>query len=110
MKTKILLATVLAIFAASHSPADVLELKNGKTLTGKYAGGTAGTVGFETTEGVQMIETSQIRALSFGNGNAQAPAPASAAPAVATNAAGAAPSTPASSTGGSLSIPAGTPL
>jgi hypothetical protein len=66
--------------------ADVLELRSGKLLTGKYVGGTAGTVRFETDAGVQVIETSQALALSFsssggggstGGGTAKAtPAPA----------------------------------
>ena len=42
--------------------ADVLELKNGKVLTGKYVGGTAGTIRFETSGGLQVIETSQALA------------------------------------------------
>jgi len=43
--------------------ADFLELKNGTTLNGKYVGGSAGTVRFETSAGVQLIETSQAVAL-----------------------------------------------
>ena len=47
--------------------ADILELKNGKLLTGKYVGGTAGTLRFESEAGVQVIETSTILALSFSS-------------------------------------------
>ena len=117
MKHRTLLITALTLFAGlSH--ADVLELKDGKKLTGKYAGGTANTVGFETSEGMQMIETSQIVALSFGGASTAAPAPSGAtqtgaAPAAAPaapSAAGAAPAPVASSTGGAVSIPAGTTL
>lgn len=108
MKHRILLITAFTVFAAlSH--ADVLELKNGKKLSGKYAGGTAGSVGFETSEGMQFFETGQIVKLSFGDANTAAPAPAGAAPA-APAAAGAAAAPAASSTGGAVSIPAGTPL
>ena len=67
--------------------ADVLELKNGKVLTGKYVGGTAGTIRFETSAGIQVIETSQALALTFSGGAAAtaAPAaPAAAAPAATT--------------------------
>ena len=88
MKTIQLLftSTIIAI-AAFQSSADVLELKGGKTLNGKYVGGTAGTIRFETTAGVQVVETSQVLALTFtGNGAASttasspsaAPAPAAA--------------------------------
>src|SRR5437899_1247966 len=81
---------------------DVLELKNGKVLNGKYVGGTAGTVRFETGDGVQVIEAGQALALTFSGGSstAAAPAPATAAvpaPVVA----------PASS---SVAVPAGTTL
>jgi len=45
--------------------ADVLELKNGQVLNGRFVGGTAGTVRFESSAGLQVIETSQIVALTF---------------------------------------------
>jgi hypothetical protein len=41
------------------------ELKNGNLLNGHYGGGTAGTVRFETSAGLQVIETSQIIAFTF---------------------------------------------
>jgi len=71
--------------------ADVLELKNGTTLNGKYVGGTAGTVRFETSVGVQVIETAQAVALTFTAPAAAAPSPApapAAQPAAATLPAG----------------------
>jgi hypothetical protein len=58
--------------------ADILELKNGSILNGSYVGGTAGTVRFEAGSGTQVIETSQIIALTFTT-----PAPASSLPAAA---------------------------
>jgi hypothetical protein len=61
--------------------ADVLELKDGKVLNGKYVGGTAATLRFETSAGIQVVETSQALALSFTS--AASAAPASAAPAAA---------------------------
>ncbi len=61
--------------------ADILELKNGNVLDGKYTGGTVGTVRFETSGGQQVIETSQIIALTFTTPPAPAPAPVAAAPA-----------------------------
>jgi hypothetical protein len=57
----------------------VLELKNGTILNGKYVGGTAGTVRFDTGAGTQVIETSQITALTFTT-PATAGAPATATP------------------------------
>jgi hypothetical protein len=85
-----------ALWAAE---ADVLELKNGKTLNGKYVGGTAGTVRFETTAGVQVIETAQTIALTFTAPAATPSAPAKASPA---------PAAAAQST--AMTLPAGTML
>jgi hypothetical protein len=107
MKTnlKLCLTTGLLVWAAGSS-ADVVELKNGKTLTGKYVGGTAGTLRIETAEGVQVLETSQVLALTFTG----VPAPAAVvAPPATTPAAAPASSTPAP-TGGAVSVPAGTAL
>jgi len=100
MQSRVQILAALACLAAIHSPADVLELKNGKTLTGKYVGGTAGTLRFETSDGVQVIETGQALALTFtGSGTAPTTAaPLAAAPAVAASAAGA------------TTLPAGTSL
>src|SRR5688572_11085276 len=117
MKHRTLLITAFSLFAAlTHG--DVLELKNGKKLTGKYAGGTAGSVGFETSEGMQFFETGQIVALSFSDAGTATPTPSGAtqtgaAPAAAPAAqaaAGPAPAPAASSTGGAVCIPAGTTL
>jgi hypothetical protein len=97
MKTPIIPLVIIATLAALNGRADVLELKNGKTLNGKFVGGTAGTVRFETSEGVQVIETSLALALTFtGAGAASAPSAATAAaPAPAA---------------GPITIPAGTVL
>ncbi len=92
-----LLATVLV------ARGDVLELKNGKTLTGSYVGGTAATIKFQTAQGIQAIETSQAVALTFTGGGAAAPA--AAAPAAAATA-----SATAAPAAASVSIPAGTAL
>ena len=86
--------------AALPSNADVLELKTGKTLNGKFVGGTAGTIRFETAEGVQVVETSQALALTFTGGGA--------AGAAATQTAPAAPA--AAPAPVSVTIPAGTEL
>ena len=94
MKQIILLLSALAVMtAALNAHADVLELKSGQVLNGKYAGGTPGTVRFETSAGTQVIETSQIIALAFTS----PPPPPAAAPSPAV-----APS--------SVTLPAGTML
>jgi len=65
------------------APADILELKNGNVLNGKYVGGTAGTVRFDAGAGMQVIETSQVIALTFTTptGTTAPAAPVVAAPA-----------------------------
>lgn len=74
-----LVLAVLVVLGLSVR-ADILELKNGNVLNGKFAGGTAGTVRFETSAGQQVIETSQIIALTFTTPPATATAAPSAAP------------------------------
>lgn len=79
MKLTRLILAALALGAALSTHADVLEMKNGQVLTGKYNGGTAGTIRFNTASGQQVIETSQTLALTFTGGEvpaAAAPAPA----------------------------------
>src|SRR4051794_32396557 len=66
MKTKIqtcLTFFLLALGVSAH--ADILELKNGNVLNGKYAGGSAGTVRFDTGCGREVVEPSQAVALTF---------------------------------------------
>jgi hypothetical protein len=94
MKHPIIHIAALTVLAAISSPADVLELKDGKTLNGKYVGGTTSTIRFETSQGVQVIGTGQVLALTFTSGGA--------APAAKT-----APPRPAAS---SVTVPAGTTL
>ena len=96
----------LALLLASLSSADVLELKNGTVLNGSYTGGTAATVRFTTADGMQVIETSQIIALTFTGGGAPVAAPAPAAAPMAVTAAAPAPA----AVPDSVTIPAGTTL
>jgi hypothetical protein len=90
----ILSSALLGLGAPAH--ADVLELESGSVLNGKYVGGTAGTVRFETSAGMQVVETAKIIALTFTT-PAGTTTPAAAAPTPA-----AAPS--------SVTLPAGTML
>jgi hypothetical protein len=102
MKTKTRLYLTIALLGLAMSArADILELKNGNVFNGKYAGGTAGTVRFEISAGLQVLETSQIIALTFTTPVAAAPAAVAPAPAPAP-APAAAPS--------SVTLPAGTML
>jgi hypothetical protein len=95
MKHCILRCVALSLAAPLCCQADALELRGGKILNGTYQGGTAGTIRFQTSSGVQVIETGQALALTFtGRG----------APTAARKAA---PSAPAMT---SVTIPAGTRL
>jgi len=57
------LSAVLLLWAAA-ARADTLELRNGTVLAGKYLGGTADLVRFETSAGLQIVEYSQIKNMS----------------------------------------------
>lgn len=106
-----LATSLLGGSAATH--ADVLELKNGKILTGKYLGGTAGTLRFDTGSGMQVIETGQALALTFSGGDVPAAAPSTPAPAPAPVAAPVAPpvaSPPTAVAVGPVTVPTGTTL
>jgi hypothetical protein len=86
--------------------ADTIERKDGKTIEGKYAGGTATAINLETPNGVLAVPIADIAALKFGDAAAAAttaPAAAAAAPAAAAVPAAAAPAGP-------VTIPAGTVL
>src|SRR5579862_4898330 len=75
-KTSHLYLMVAVLGLGMSVRADILELKNGTVLNGKYAGGTAGTLRFDNGAGQQVIETSQAVALTFTT-----PAPVAVAPA-----------------------------
>ncbi len=99
MKNKTILILSALLLAAS-ARADTLVLKNGTVLEGKYLGGTADTVRFETSAGMQIVEYAQIKSMSVAPAPAPAAVPAAAqAPAVAPAAAPA-----------SVTLPAGTVL
>ena len=95
--TKLLLTTGL-LAASLPASADLLELKNGTSLNGTYAGGTAGTVRFDTSAGQQIIERSQVLAITFSS---QTPAAAGAATVQPV---------PAAQPAASATLPAGTTL
>lgn len=74
------LLAMLALALPAH--ADVLELKSGTILNGKYVGGTGATIRFEALGSLQVIATSDIIALTFtsSGGNAAAPVAVPATP------------------------------
>jgi hypothetical protein len=99
------LLSVLLVAPASAVFGDILELKNGSLLKGTYAGGTAGTIRFETTAGLQVISRSEALALTFTSTPltvTTGQAPARPAPAAATQSAA-----PAATT---MTMPSGTLL
>jgi hypothetical protein len=101
------LSATLLLLAVS-APADTLTLKNGTVLQGKYLGGTADTLRFETSAGLQIVEFANVRNMSVSP-SAPAPAPAIEAPAPAvapTPASAASVATPATA----VTLPAGTLL
>ena len=74
MKTKfqtLIIATMLSCALAAS--ADVLELKNGTVLNGKFAGGGPNAINFETSAGMQVINPAQAVALTFTARTAAAP-------------------------------------
>lgn len=109
MKPHTLVWIALTLWGTPHASADVLELKDGKTLNGKYAGGTASTVRFETSEGLQVLETSRILALTFtGAGASSTAAPPAAAPPAAAPPTAASPAAAPAPASRSVTLPAGT--
>lgn len=102
---------LLLLSFASVGMADVLELNDGKLLNGKYVGGTGESVRFETAEGVQVHEISEIVELTFtgkGQSKDQLNEPSGAASKKPTASAGAVPS--AESATRKVTLPAGTTL
>ncbi len=108
MKSILTLCLTASLLGWTTASADVLELKNGQVLTGKYLGGTAGTIRFETSGGTQVIETAQATALTFTGSGIPAATPVAAPAAAPTAAPTAAPAAAAAPS--ALSVPAGTTL
>jgi hypothetical protein len=83
---------------------DTVEMRDGTLVQGKYVGGTAGTIRIEAPDGVKVIETAKVLALTFGEGGAATTAPTAAVP-------GAPAAVPAAAaTPKPVSVPAGTLL
>jgi hypothetical protein len=97
---------MLVALAGFPAAADVLELKTGEQLNGRYDGGTAGTVRFSTDSGQKILSTNEVATLTFNSPPVpfSLPPSASAAP-VPTQATAPKPAPPRD-----VTIPAGTPL
>jgi hypothetical protein len=101
------LITVMALLViARGASGDTAQMRSGNVIQGKYAGGTATTVQFQTADGTATLQTSNIVSLTFGDASAGAPAAQAAPAAPAAQAVPAAAATPAQP----ISVPAGTIL
>jgi hypothetical protein len=86
--------------------ADTVELRDGTLVQGKYVGGTAGTIRMEAADGVKVLETANVLALTFSSsGAAPTTAPSAAAAQPTAQPAAAAVAAPTS-----VQVPAGTVL
>ncbi|MCC6861969.1 MAG: hypothetical protein IT158_25580 [Bryobacterales bacterium] len=104
---------VLALFAASGLlVADTLQLRNGKTVTGTYLGGTSRQVRMEIGDRIETYAVSEVSSIEFQTATAAEPAAASKPQERVTltpSGGTAAKSTAAApATAGSLEIPSGT--
>ena len=70
-------AVAVAALALSQAQADVLELRSGELLNGRFMGGTQTSVRFEVSGSLRVVATTEILALTFDS----APTPAAAPPA-----------------------------
>ncbi|HSH16501.1 MAG TPA: hypothetical protein VLD18_10730, partial [Verrucomicrobiae bacterium] len=106
-RLKTLLAILVTFALAGPSRADILELRSGTILNGKYVGGTGATVRFEALGNLQVIATSDIIALTFtsSGGNAAAPVAVPATPPPASE-----PPPAAAASSKQVTLPAGTML
>lgn len=96
-----MLRTLLPCLVVISAFADTLTMKDGRTITGTYLGGTARQLRMEVGDGIQNFDVGDVATLQFESGRANAaPAPDSAAPAVA----------PAPAAAEGIEIPARTPV
>lgn len=92
------LAVLAVCFFVSLAQADTVKLKNGRTVEGRYLGGTDSQITFYSGGELQHFPISDIKAITFGDESssiaAPAPAPSTAQPAPTAHAAAARPATP----------------
>jgi len=110
---RFLVTAALGLPFIGSAVADTLELKDGRVLQGRFLGGTAAVLRFETNGNVETFGVNDIVALTFTHNSSSAAAPAaSAAPVVApshtSHSAHAAPAAaPTAAPNGSVTLPAG---
>ena len=75
MKSNHLFFAAFTVMIALVVRADVLELKDGRVLTGKFVDTTDGTIRLQTTNGVQFIPTNEVLTLTAAEYSATAAAP-----------------------------------
>jgi len=100
------------LMLVSFAAADTLELKDGRIVQGKYMGGTQRTIRFMVDNEVKLFPIADVLALTFGEAGAASETPAKPAAVVAATPAPAktAAQTTASTSTGSVTVPAGTKL
>ncbi len=74
---------VAVCFLAPLLHADTLKLKDGRTVDGKYLGGTDSQVTFYTNNQLEHFAISDIASITFGDQTSSTPAPAAVTPAPA---------------------------
>jgi len=73
MKLSQLLILCASVVLASAANADMIKLKDNKTLMGKFAGGTDDIVRFQTDDNIQVINRNDVLAITFTAPGAPAP-------------------------------------
>ena len=103
---------LLVALTAAQAQSDVLELRSGELLNGRYMGGSQTSVRFEAAGSLRVVATTEILALTFDLRPTPAQAPAASPPPVAAPAPAlaAAPAAAAKTAPAGVTVPAGTPL
>ena len=74
----VMMAMLVVVTLVQTGRADTVELRNGTTVEGKYAGGTSSTVLLETPQGVQTLQAADVAAVKFTGATAATAVPAAA--------------------------------
>lgn len=84
MSWLVMVVLVLGVLPGLARAQDVLELRDGTLVRGRFMGGTQDSVRFEGPEGLEVFERGEVLALTFGAGKSEAqdaPPPRASAPA-----------------------------
>jgi YMGG-like Gly-zipper len=96
---------VAVCFFASVLRADTLKLKDGRTIQGKYLGGTDSQITFYTNGNLEHFAISDATSITFGGQDTTLPATSTTSPAAPAPAA-----SPSAASSGTVLVPAGTHL